>query len=64
MERHINFQHQQFSVLEAAAHLRVSRSFMYKLISQGKLTPTKFGNRTIFTGSELERFVKAAQRAA
>jgi len=46
-----------FTVVEAARHLRVSRSFLYKLIAAKALHPTKIGARTIITGSELKRFV-------
>jgi excisionase family DNA binding protein len=46
-----------FTVVEAARHLRVSRSFLYKLIAAGSLHPMKIGARTIITGRELKRFV-------
>jgi excisionase family DNA binding protein len=59
MERLIDFEHQQFSVLEAAQHLRISRSFLYQLIGNGSLRPLKIGTRTLFTGRELARAVKA-----
>jgi len=46
-----------FTVVEAAQHLRVSRSFLYKLIAAGSLHPMKMGARTIITGGELKRFM-------
>lgn len=46
-----------FTVVEAARHLRVSRSFFYKLIAAGSIQPMKIGTRTIITGGELKRFV-------
>jgi len=53
-----------FNVLEAAAHLRISRAQIYKLIDQNQLKPFKIGTRTLFTARELQRFIDAAQKAA
>jgi len=53
-----------FTILEAAAHLRVSRAFLYKLIRSGDLRIIKMGTRSIIRGSELTRFLDAAQNAA
>jgi excisionase family DNA binding protein len=56
--------HRNFTVIEAAEHLRVSRAMVYKLISSQQLKPFKIGTRTLFSGAELERFVQSAQQAA
>ena len=60
MERHINFEDQQFSIIEAAQHLRVSRSFIYKLIAAKTIQPRKLGSRTIISGAELKRVAEGA----
>ncbi len=61
MDRSIAFEQQQFSLLEAANHLRISRSFLYKLISAGSIRPTKIGSRVIFSGAEIARFLREAE---
>lgn len=53
-----------FTVDEAAAHLRVSRSLIFKLIRERKLRPAKIGSRTLLTATELDRFMRSAQSAA
>ena len=52
-----------FTIVEAAQHLRLSRSFVYKLIAAGSLHPVKIGARTIITGGELKRFVADYSKA-
>ena len=55
----------QFSIKEAAAHLKVSRSYFYQLIHDKQIKVAKLGTRTIVPGEEVHRFVKAiAARAA
>ena len=54
----------QFTVAEAAAHLRVSRSYLYELISEKKIKPVKLGKRTLVQGAELRRFMQTLERAA
>ena len=49
----------QFTIPEAAEHLRVSRSYVYELIGEKKIRPIKLGKRTLIQGSELKRFMKA-----
>jgi excisionase family DNA binding protein len=53
MDRKIPFHQQVFSVPESANYLRVSQSFVYKLLAQGAIKRTKVGNRTLITGAEL-----------
>jgi excisionase family DNA binding protein len=48
-----------FSVAEAAAHLRVSRSYVYELIGERKIRPVKLGKRTLIQGGELRRFMNS-----
>jgi excisionase family DNA binding protein len=55
-----DFHHRVFTVPEAAAHLRISRGFLYALISERKIKPVKIGTRTLFAGTELARFIAAA----
>ena len=49
----------QFTILEAADHLRVSRSYLYELIANEKIRPIKLGKRTLIQGGELKRFMKS-----
>lgn len=46
-----------FTIVEAADHLRVSRSMVYRLIEAKKLALRKIGSRSIITGAELARFL-------
>jgi excisionase family DNA binding protein len=61
MERQVEFRNQLFSISEAAHHLRISRSFLYKLIAAGSIKPAKLGQRTLITGAELEAVTNVAQ---
>jgi excisionase family DNA binding protein len=63
MDAQADFQHRVFSINEAAAHLRISRSFLYALIGEERLRPIKFGNRTVLTGGEIARFIRAVEDA-
>lgn len=49
----------QFTVNEAANHLRVSRAYLYQLIAARKIKPVKLGKRTLIQGGELRRFMHA-----
>ena len=49
----------QFTIPEAADHLRVSRSYLYELIAEKKIRPIKLGKRTLIQGPELRRFMKS-----
>lgn len=44
-------------VSEAAAALRLSRSFVYELIGSGQLRVVKVGKVTLVPRSELDRFI-------
>ena len=63
-ERQIDFLHQVFTVVEAAAYLKISSALLYKFIHAGGLHTIKLGARTIILGAELDRFIRAAQQAA
>ena len=56
--------HRNFTVIEAAQHLRISRAMIYKLIASKQLRPFKIGTRTLFAAAELDRFVQYAQHVA
>lgn len=58
----INFEHQRFTVVEAADHLRISKALLYKLIAAGRLTPSKLGNRTIISGGQIQRLLQTKER--
>jgi excisionase family DNA binding protein len=47
-----------FTIPEAAAHLKISRAFIYRLIGNRKLKAVKIGARTIVHGAEIRRFMK------
>jgi excisionase family DNA binding protein len=46
-----------FTVAEAADHCRVSKTMIFKLIREGKLSPTKIGTRTLISGAAIERLL-------
>jgi excisionase family DNA binding protein len=48
-----------FTVEEAAAYLRISRAFLYRLIEGSALKPFKVGERTLIDGREIRRYVDA-----
>ncbi|BBY99479.1 helix-turn-helix domain-containing protein [Mycolicibacterium fallax] len=50
-----------YTVDEAAAVLRVSRSTVYKMIGDGELTPTRVSRRVLIPGSEVERLLAPAR---
>lgn len=53
-----------FTTSEAAAYLRISRGYLYRLIERGDLKPFHVGTRTLVTGAELSRYVAAQVKAA
>ena len=55
----IDFRRRLFSVGEAADYLRVSRTMVFKLLRQGRLTPTKIGTRTLISGAAIDRLLNA-----
>jgi len=44
---------QRYSIPEAAERLRVSRSFLYKKIAEGKLRLLKDGKRSFISGADI-----------
>lgn len=42
----------------------ISRSTLYQLIKDGKLTPTKLGRRVFIAADELERYVSTLKTPA
>ena len=46
-----------WTVDEAAFRAGLSRKSMYRLISVGKITPTKVGRRTLIPEAELQRLM-------
>lgn len=58
----VEFKHRQFSILETADHMRISRSMVYKLINADGLRPTKIGRRSVVSGAEIERALKEMQK--
>jgi excisionase family DNA binding protein len=44
---------------EAASVSGIGRSSLYKLFSEGKLTPRKSGKRTLILVSELESYLRS-----
>jgi excisionase family DNA binding protein len=55
--REFPYDRQNFSVIEAAEHLRVSRAFIFKMLRQGKLKASRLGRRRIITSQEIERIL-------
>jgi excisionase family DNA binding protein len=59
METQFDIRDCNFTVIEAARHLKVSRSYLYQLIAAKKIKVAKLGSRTIVPGAEIQRFVKS-----
>ena len=57
LKKQREFGRQLFSVREAAEHLRVSRTTIFKLLREGKLAPTKIGTRTLISGAAIDRLL-------
>lgn len=53
-----------FTIPEAAMHLRISRTGLYRLIGAKELRPVKIGSRTLIQGAELQRYMKALSTTA
>lgn len=65
MDNQFNIEDCNFTIIEAARHIKVSRSFFYQLIRDKQIKTAKLGSRTIVPGAEVHRFVKSlASRAA
>lgn len=47
-----------YTILEAAAELKLCRASIYKLINEGKLSTMKFGRRRIVSHSALLDYMK------
>jgi excisionase family DNA binding protein len=60
---HFDIEDCQFTVPEAAKHLRISRSSFYKLIAAKQIKVAKLGSRTVVPGAEVRRFVRAVARS-
>lgn len=60
----VDFHHLQFTVPEAARHMRISTGYFYKLVKRGVLKPTKLGTRTIVSGAEIDRALTALAEAS
>ncbi|HVN24408.1 MAG TPA: helix-turn-helix domain-containing protein [Syntrophorhabdales bacterium] len=52
-----------YTVSETAQLLHISRGNLYRLVSEGKLTPLKLGKRTLFSEQELEAFIEDLKKA-
>lgn len=46
-----------YTVTEAMELLRISRPTLYRFIKAGQVVPIKMGRKTLFTESELTRFI-------
>lgn len=55
-----SFSDRCLNIREAADHLRISRAALYRLMRERRIKPVKIGSRTIFRGSELDRFLNDA----
>jgi excisionase family DNA binding protein len=52
-----DFGRRLFTVAEAADHLRVSKTMIFKLIRESKLTSTKIGTRTLISGAAIDHML-------
>lgn len=53
-----NLVEQHYTVKELKHRLGVSRSTLDRLANKGELEKVKFGNKTLFTASSINRFIK------
>jgi excisionase family DNA binding protein len=53
-----------YTINETFKLLKISRAKLYQLIEKGDLKPIKLGGRTLFTESELTRFIESLKRGA
>ena len=51
-----------YDVKETSAVLSISPQMVRRLVTQGRLRPTRIGDRVLVSASELQRFVKAHTR--
>jgi excisionase family DNA binding protein len=47
-----------YTIKEATGLLKISKANLYRLIAGGNIQPVKLGGRTLFTESELDRFIE------
>jgi len=52
-----------YSVSEAMQHLCIGRTKLYELVKQGRLKPVKLGKKTLFSATELARFLTTLETA-
>lgn len=51
------------TINEACSYVRVSRSRLYELLSEGRIVARKLGHRTLVPREELDRFLDALPEA-
>jgi len=44
--------------------LKISKANLYRLIARGDITPVKLVGRTLFTESELDRFIEKLKKGS
>jgi excisionase family DNA binding protein len=49
-----------YSIAEAAIALSIGRSFLYSLISEGRVETRKLGKRTVIPAASLHRLLEVA----
>jgi len=59
MSTQLEFDRRLFTIAEAAEYLRISKTMVFKLIREGRLTSTKIGTRTLIRGAAIERLLEA-----
>lgn len=55
---------QRYTIFEAAAYLRISRDYVYKLMRAGRLRTIRDGSRRYVPGTELARLSTLPDSAA
>jgi excisionase family DNA binding protein len=53
-----------YTIKETLGILKISKANLYRLITRGHISPVKLVGRTLFTESELDRFIEKLKKGS